>query len=128
MWRWKRVRTNPVNQLDDQRLTNDREAKDAGRKPDAQEGGGYVENETADGSRPKFYWPSANYEPLLAFVEAAVEIPSSHQFPAGTRLPGVAIAPFVGSRGDVQAKGQWADGIWTLEILRPLQTGHEDDI
>jgi len=128
MWHWKRVRTNPVNQLDDKRLTNDREGKDAGRKPDAQEGGGYAENETEGGSRPRFYWPDMEYEPLLAFVETAVEIPSSREFPVETRLPGVAIAPFIGSRGDVQAKGRWENGVWTLEILRPLQTGQEDDI
>jgi hypothetical protein len=33
-----------------------------------------------------------------------------------------------GSRADIRARGGWADGIWTIEILRTLQTGHEDDV
>lgn len=38
-------------------------------------------------------------------------------------LPG---AP-TGSAGDVRAKGTWAEGWWTLELERKLDTGHEDD-
>lgn len=33
-----------------------------------------------------------------------------------------------GSRADVRAKGTYADGQWTLEFSRPLQTGHKDDV
>lgn len=32
-----------------------------------------------------------------------------------------------GSAGDVQAKGSWADGKWTLELARKLKTGNSDD-
>lgn len=32
-----------------------------------------------------------------------------------------------GSAADVKAKGAWADGWWTLELERKLDTAHEDD-
>ncbi len=33
-----------------------------------------------------------------------------------------------GSVADVQAKGVWKDGQWTLELQRKLDTGHVDDV
>lgn len=33
-----------------------------------------------------------------------------------------------GSRADICAKGRWANGRWTIEFSRLLNTGHEDDI
>lgn len=33
-----------------------------------------------------------------------------------------------GSRGDVRAKGVWANGAWTIEFARKLRTGHDDDV
>jgi len=32
-----------------------------------------------------------------------------------------------GSAADVQAKGEWANGKWTVEFKRKLNTGHKDD-
>ncbi len=33
-----------------------------------------------------------------------------------------------GSRADIRAKGVWADGYWTIEFGRQLQTKHDDDV
>ena len=33
-----------------------------------------------------------------------------------------------GSRADIQAKGQWHEGFWSVELARPLETGHNDDV
>lgn len=33
-----------------------------------------------------------------------------------------------GSRADVRAKGQWNQGVWTIEFSRLLDTGHGDDV
>lgn len=38
-------------------------------------------------------------------------------------LPGTPL----GSAADVGAKGKWADGWWTLEFARRLDTGEADD-
>ena len=32
-----------------------------------------------------------------------------------------------GSAADVEAKGEWANGKWTVEFKRKLNTGHKDD-
>jgi hypothetical protein len=34
----------------------------------------------------------------------------------------------MGSASDVQARGQWKDGVWTLEYSRKLDTGNQDDM
>lgn len=47
---------------------------------------------------------------------------------AGDVLPHFAKQLPTGSRADVKAKGQWADGKWTIEFARALNTGNEDDI
>ena len=33
-----------------------------------------------------------------------------------------------GSRSDVKAIGQYADGGWTVMLYRKLDTGHDDDV
>ncbi|MDA0999544.1 MAG: ethylbenzene dehydrogenase-related protein [bacterium] len=38
------------------------------------------------------------------------------------------VDPPRGSRGDIDAKGVWKDGMWTLELRRKLDTGHPDDV
>jgi hypothetical protein len=39
---------------------------------------------------------------------------------------GVVIAPFTGSRGDIEGRAVWKDGMWTLEIKRKLVTAGEN--
>ena len=34
----------------------------------------------------------------------------------------------VGSRADIQARGCWREGVWTVELARKLDTGHDDDV
>ena len=33
-----------------------------------------------------------------------------------------------GSVADIRARGEWKDGMWTLELRRKLDTGHTDDV
>ena len=48
---------------------------------------------------------------------------------AGDQLPRYTIQPDpFGSSADVKAKGKWADGFWTLELMRKLDTRHGDDV
>jgi len=47
----------------------------------------------------------------------------------GNNLASVELAnAATGSAADVRAKGQWKDGVWTLEFSRSLSTGHDDDV
>jgi Ethylbenzene dehydrogenase len=45
----------------------------------------------------------------------------------GDRLEKYAAQQPQGSRGDVRAKGRWANGQWTIEFARKLDTKHDDD-
>lgn len=45
----------------------------------------------------------------------------------GARVPQFLGGTPAGSAADVQAKGAWADGKWTLELARKLNTDHADD-
>jgi hypothetical protein len=45
----------------------------------------------------------------------------------GNVVPQYAIQQPNGSAADVRAKGHWANGRWTVELLRKLDTGHADD-
>ena len=42
---------------------------------------------------------------------------------AGDKVPGYLLRDPSGSRGDVKAYGVWADGTWTVEVQRALDTG-----
>ena len=44
------------------------------------------------------------------------------------RMPHFSHHKPTGSRADIQAKGQWHAGTWTLEFRRKLKTGYEDDV
>ena len=43
-------------------------------------------------------------------------------------FPAVLVAPSVGDRGDVKARGFWRNGEWTVEFARRLSTGSPFDI
>lgn len=45
----------------------------------------------------------------------------------GARVPQYLHSTPTGSAADVQAKGAWADGKWTLELARKLNSGNADD-
>jgi len=51
--------------------------------------------------------------------------PGSYQ---GDEIVGLKPRTPEGSRADVEAKGVWADGRWTIEFARRLDTGNEDDL
>lgn len=133
-WHWKAARTNPIGYLDDKWidskvLTKDQEPKlherrEAAHHGDAKGEGGlnYADNKTAEG-KPKFMpdlSASNNY-----FLKKENAIPIDYlkaTFKKGDTIPGYILARPKGSRGDVDAKGIWENGRWTLEIGRKLIT------
>jgi hypothetical protein len=49
--------------------------------------------------------------------------------PVGTLLPSVLpTGRLTGDRGDISARGRWADGRWHLELSRRLDTGSDKDV
>ena len=133
LWHWKAARSNPYHHADDGWLTvagnPSGSYRTTGRRADEGDGGD-VHNETVDKARPLFMQdpsrsPSA---PGFLLFEEAVRIPDGTIFKAGDvityRLP----QKPDGSRSDVNAIGQYANGGWTVMLYRKLNTGHDDDV
>ena len=133
LWHWKAARSNPYHHADDGWLTvagnPSGSYRTTGRRADAGDGGD-VHNETEDKARPLYMQdpsrsPSA---PGFLLFEEAVKIPDDAMFKTGDvityRLP----KKPDGSRSDVKAMGQYANGGWTVMLYRKLNTGHDDDV
>lgn len=147
IWHWKSIRN--LNQIDDQYLDwtqfNPETAKEAGRKSDAKDSGGYADNFAAmpdpadatkpipDKSRPGFTSP--NIDPATGapgFILDSEKVPLDQAaldaLPVGSYIPGIIKSEIVGDRGDIAAGWTWADGVWTIEFGRALETGSETDV
>lgn len=131
VWHWKSQRSNPVGYADDQMLTDilDKHGdEETGRVSDKKEGGGYSGNWDKATKRPKYSFKDmAKSGPILLKAEA-VKISGDTPFAKGMILPRQVLSRPVGSRGDIEAKGIWKKGTWTLEMKRALNTGHDDDV
>ena len=156
VWHWKSVRTgNPVmNQIDDNFFGPPMKPKSKGRytggySKDAKTGGGFVMNWEvySDGIVTPKRLPRnpalaarfqdvdldpAQSDDVALFLPLHETVPydsALDTYPVGTILPAVLVdAPFEGDRGDVSAYARWADGLWTLEVRRKLDTGSAVDI
>lgn len=131
IWHWKSVRN--LNQADDQYLdwtAWSAETPNAGRKSDASDGGGYVDNQTEDKTMPAFMPPDGGAKDgSPGYILDSEKVPFDDSlFQAGDRVPGIIKAAFVGDRGDISAGWTYSDGAWTLELSRALDTGSETDV
>jgi signal transduction histidine kinase len=84
---------------------------------------------------PKYYEPSPTDDTDARFLfqdeidrGEAVEVTSTTTLKNGTTVPGFILERPIGSRGDIDAKGVWRDGAWSVELRRKLNTTHEDDV
>ncbi len=109
IWFWKARRTNPNGYLDDKRQE--------------------MTTEQAEGTTPV---KSDKYGTLYLLRKgdagkSAYEEQMFFEYHGDFILKYYLREP-EGSRADIRGKGCWADGQWTIEIGRKLNTGHEDDI
>jgi hypothetical protein len=156
IWHWKRVRTGPVNQMDDQYMNSSNGAgwPEGGRHSDPKTSGGYSDNnqtlnyEDNPGVQayvPKAWVPAASGNDLYwvrnsdlgvrAYNITKVWTNGTMQDEQGTyilnstaQIPGILVAPFVGDRGNITAGALWSSGSWTLEFGRDLVTGSQFDV
>ena len=147
IWHWKSVRND--GQIDDQYLDWTRfdaeKAKEAGRKSDQKESGGYADNfatmpdpadatkTVPDKSLPGFTSPSIDLTTgapgyILDSEKVALDQAALDALAVGSYLPGIVKSPIVGDRGDISAAWKWEDGRWTIEFSRQLTTGSETDV
>jgi hypothetical protein len=147
-WHWKAARTNPSGWLDDKFFNS------TGRQADNKNSGGYSDNKqtldfTDDPANstdvPKYWEPMATGADALSITQAEIDAGEAKNITGvftngalvdedstildnATLIPGFYSSRPTGSRGDVEAKGTFAGGAWTVEWGRPLDTGNSDDI
>jgi len=147
IWHWKSIRND--GQLDDQYLDWTRfdkdKAKEAGRKSDAKEKGGYADNfatkadpkdatkKIADNTKPGYTSPNIDLKTgapgyILDSEKVALDQAALDAMPVGSYLPSIIKSPITGDRGDITAQWQWKDGVWTIEFGRKLDTGSKTDV
>jgi hypothetical protein len=110
VWHWKAFRTNP------QGYAMDRSHHYFKSQPTVKAN----KHSAKDGSDEWIARP----EDVGDTVEKKQAAPTESK---GARVPQYLHGIPTGSAADVQAKGAWADGKWTLEFARKLNTGHADD-
>lgn len=110
VWHWKAFRTNP------QGFAMDRSHHYFKSQPAVK-----ANKHTAKGGRDVWI---TRPEDTGDTVEKKQSAPPENK---GTRLPQYLHGTPTGSAADVRAKGAWADGKWTLEFARKLDTGNPDD-
>ena len=126
-WHWKAARTNPFEQSDDawwgDGLSNPNDFE-SGRHSDKSQSGGAARNQNKEGTGPQF----ANGKEGNPFIFKGEEAPLDvAKLTSGAVVPGYVINKMDGSRGNIAARGKWADGKWVVVIKRALNTGNEDD-
>lgn len=131
IWHWKSVRN--IGQMDDQYLDStpySPETPEAGRHSDPKDGGGYADNQTEDKSMPMYMGPEGYpRDGAPGYILDEEKLPLDDAlFAAGDMIPGIIKSPITGDRGNISAGWKWADGVWTLELARPLVTGSEFDV
>ncbi|RDE25263.1 ethylbenzene dehydrogenase [Motiliproteus coralliicola] len=127
MWHWKAARTNANFQMDDQYVDHARqESKEWGRHSDDKTGGGYYYNLEKGRDTPVWMNKTPSAEDLY-WVREALKVPFEDKgFKPGDIIGGHVTGPFEGPRADIQARGEWQDGAWIVEIKRKLVTNHEN--
>lgn len=129
MWHWKGVRTGiSFDQTHDQFVNSVNDPKvngEWGRKGDASQSGGYKNNINEAKTAPAFM----NKAPKNTdkFIVESEKVPFVDTFKAGDTIPGLTIAPMVGSSGDIATKAVWKDAKWTMVFKRALVTTEPKD-
>lgn len=147
IWHWKSIRND--GQIDDQYLDwtrfDSEKAKEAGRKSDAKDSGGYFDNiatmpdptdaskTVPDKSKPGFTSATIDMTTgapgyILDSEKVALDQATLDALPVGAYLPAIIKSPIVGDRGDISAAWQWSDGVWTIEFGRKLDTNSATDV
>ncbi|MCO1333551.1 ethylbenzene dehydrogenase-related protein [Microbulbifer sp. OS29] len=150
LWHWKAVRTNQMYLADDSYIGNPDKVRPGARRytagylQDGKESGAYLMNWAW--YSPEVITPKRipkNQRSASAIQQADVNpdwtIPwfdyqpyseNSDIYPLGTLMPSVLYTSnrFEGDRADVRAHAVWQDGIWSMEMVRKLNTNSPLDV
>ena len=128
LWQWTSASTNPVGQAQDmiKGIQKDAANVESGKAGDVLEKGGSLSNVNKAKDGPAFMH-GTDLKASVIISGQQVTIDTS-KLAKGAKIPGSALAPWAGSRGDVTAKGVWKGGKWAVVLMRALDTGHPDDL
>ncbi len=130
VWQWMAVSTNPAWEAEDGWWGKFVDDSVGGRHLDNLAKGSHRSNLNEEWKQPYFlptHWTINNWI-WFGSNEYLPYHPELDTFAVGARLPGVLVAPTTGDRGDVQARGHWRNGVWTVEFARLLTTGSPVDV
>jgi hypothetical protein len=127
LWQWTAASTNPVGQAQDEWMGNqtDPAEMESATHSDALTSGGSLSNVNKAKDGPAFMGTDLTSNFIITGQQVAID---TSKLAKGAVIPPSILAPWVGSRADVQAKGNWQDGKWVVVLLRALDTGHDDDL
>ncbi len=130
VWIWRALSTNPVGEADDGWWAESAVDSSAGIRFDNSAGGGYASNLNREWDEPYFlsYHPASRYWIDMRSKYFMPYRPGLDVFEVGAIQPAVVTLPFMGDRGDIRVRGNWANGVWTVELSRSLNTGSPFDI
>jgi cytochrome c551/c552 len=129
LWQWRAARSNPVGYAGDDFVFEYRKS-DAGKQPfktpDAPEWM-YDADKVGFNAIPETLFDENIEKFPLIIDETAVRLDPEAGFKEGDILSRRILREPVGSAGDILANGYYADGAWTVELKRALDTGNPDD-
>lgn len=127
LWQWTAASTNPINQAQDEWIgtLEDPAEMESATHGDALTSGGSLSNVNKAKDGPTFMGTDLSSSFIITGQQVAID---TAKLAKGAVIPPSVLAPWVGSRGDVQAKGGWQDGKWVVVLMRALDTGHDDDL
>lgn len=128
LWQWTAANSNPNGQAQDQWMgqQEDPANHESALHGDKLTSGGSLSNINKAKDGPIFMSSvdlSARY--IMTGEQIALD---TTKLSKDTLIPASVLAPWVGSRGDIQAQGTWKDGKWTVVLLRALNTGNDEDL
>ncbi|MCX6048693.1 MAG: ethylbenzene dehydrogenase-related protein [Chloroflexi bacterium] len=127
LWQWTAASSNPVGQAQDEWMGAQEDPADmeSATHSDALKSGGSVSNVNKAKDGPAFMGNDLSASFIITGEQTPIDTSKLTQ---GAVIPPSILAPWVGSRGDVQAKGVWKDGKWVVVLLRALDTGNDEDL
>lgn len=131
MWHWKSVRTDPMGNVDDKYWAGEEEFSTKEARHGDPGSGGYNNNLVKGIDHPMMVPSSLDANIFGAMLESKSEIytkTASARFPVGSVVPGVIINDLDGDRADVKCHSSYENNMWTLWIMRKLDTKSEYDV
>ncbi len=121
LWHWKAARGGQAGWCDDQVIHAEKRGDDKGQSA-------YKANvSAADGNLPGWRWSDQADRTGVFSEESVVAIDADYKPSEGAVLPSHVQRTPHGSRADVRAFASYADGKWTVLLVRADATTHDDD-